>query len=216
MLYPLITLWRHNCRVTFYESGGSDHAALFGSERSGGSDSLMGTQIHFFSQAEAQNYARFWVGDPAARAELNWMVHRLDASSAGFRDGDGWIDILATGLLTGGLIAMEETRRMASPGRLMVPSKAAAKAAAVAALPSLASIPALPVVVPLLPVLKDLQIETAEVMPEINQSLAKVDLTLASVGKVKASLSPTTAGIKDIQKGVDSASSSTTKQLADL
>ena len=69
---------------------------------------------------------------------------------------------------------------------------------------------------PLLPALEDLQIETAEVMPEINQSLAEVDLTMTSVSSVTASLSPTTAGIADIQKAVDSASSSTTKQLSDL
>jgi len=215
MLYPLITLWRHNCRVTFYESGGSASAALFGSTRSGGSDSVMGNRIHFYSHADAQNYVRFWLGDQGARTELNWMVHRLDSSSAGFRGGDDWIDILASRLFGGGLIAMEETSRLSSPGRLMVPPKAAAKAAAVAALPALASVPALPVVVPLLPVLEDLQIETAEVMPEINQSLAEVDLTMTSVSSVTASLSPTTAGIADIPKAVDSATSSTPQKLSD-
>ena len=216
MLYPLITLWRHNCRVTFYESGGSASAALFGTTRPGGPDSVMGSRIDFYSHSDAQNYVRFWLGDPGASSELNWMVHRLDSSSAGFRGCDGWIETLARSLLGGGLIAMEETSRMSSPGRLMVPGTAAATAAAVAALPALASVPALPVVVPLLPALEDLQIETAEVMPEINQSLAEVDLTMTSVSSVTASLSPTTAGIADIQKAVDSASSSTTKQLSDL
>jgi len=171
----------------------------------------MGSRIHFFSHADAQNYVRFWLGDPGASSELNWMVHRLDSSSAGVRGGDGWIDMLASRLFGGGLIAMEETSRLSSPGRLMVPAKAA-----LAALPALASVPALPVVVPLLPALEDLQIETAEVMPEINQSLAEVDLTMTSVSSVTTSLSPTTAGIADIQKAVDSASSSTTKQLSDL
>jgi hypothetical protein len=216
MLYPLIALWRHNCRVTFYESGGSASTALFGTSHSSGPDSVMGSRIHFYSHVDAQNYLRFWVGDPAARAELNWMVHRMETSSAGQRGGDDWIEVLANRLFGGGLVAMEESSRLASPGRLIVPGKAAAKAAAVAALPALASVPAVPVVVPLLPALEDLQIETAEVMPEINQSLAKVDLTMASVSSVTASLSPTTAGIADIQKSVDSASSSTTKQLSDL
>ncbi len=215
MLYPLIALWRHNFRVTFYESGGVSSAGLFGAHRPS-ADSVLGHRHTFYTASEAQNYLRYWTGDPSARSQLMWLIHRMDASSANYLGGDGWIDALANRLLGGGLIAMEESSRLSAPGRLKVPPKAGAKAAALAALPPLASVPAVPIVVPLLPALEDLQIETAEVMPEINQSLVKVDQTLVSVGSVSASLSPTTAGIADIQTALNEASSRTSKQLADM
>ena len=215
MLYPLIALWRHNFKVTFYESGGAASSAIFGTH-SASSDSVLGHRHTFYSASEAQNYLRFWTGDPSARSQLMWMIQRTDSSSGHYRGGDDWIDALANRLLGGGLIAMEESNRLSAPGRLKVPPKAGAKAAALASLPPLASVPAVPVVVPLLPALEDLQIETAEVMPEINQSLVKVDQTMASVSSVTASLSPTTAGVADIQTAVNEASSRTSKQLADM
>jgi hypothetical protein len=46
--------------------------------------------------------------------------------------------------------------------------------------------------------------------------LVKVDQTMASVSSVTASLSPTTAGVADIQTAVNEASSRTSKQLADM
>jgi hypothetical protein len=216
MLYPLIALWRHNFKVNFYESGGVASAGLFDAQRPSSSDSVMGQRHSFHSASEAQSYLRFWLGDPSARSQLMWLVHRVGANSANSQGVDGWIDALANRLLGGELIAMEESNRLSAPGRLMVPPKASTKAAALASLPPLASVPAVPVVVPLLPALEDLQIETAEVMPEINQSLVKVDQTMASVGSVSASLSPTTAGVADIQTAVNDASSRTSKQLADM
>jgi hypothetical protein len=216
MLYPIISLWRHNFKVTFYESGGIANSALFSTQRSNASDSVLGHRHTFHTASEAQNYLRFWTGDPSARSQLMWMIHRTDSSSGHYRGGDDWIDALANRLLSGGLIAMEESNRLSAPGRLKVPPKASTKAAALASLPPLASVPAVPVVVPLLPALEDLQIETAEVMPEINQSLVKVDQTMASVSSVSASLSPTTAGVADIQTAVNEASSRTSKQLADM
>jgi hypothetical protein len=216
MLYPLIALWRHNFRVNFYESDGVASGGLFDSQRSTLSDAVLGQRHSFYSASEAQSYLRFWLADPSARSQLMWLIHRTGTNSENFQGGDGWIDALANRLLLGGLIAMEESNRLAAPGRLTLPPKASSIAAALAGLPSLASVPAVPVVVPLLPALEDLQIETAEVMPEINQSLVKVDQTLVSVGSVSASLSPTTAGVADIQTAVNEASSRTSKQLADM
>lgn len=216
MLYPLISLWRHNFRVTFYESGGLANAGLFGFQRHASSDAVAGQRHLFFGTTEAQSYLRFWLGDPSASSQLMWMLHRMDADSAHYRGGDAWVEALANRLLAGDLIAMEESIRMSLAGRLTVPPKASTTAAALASLPPLASVPAVPVMPPLLPALENLQIETAEVMPEINQSLVKVDQTMASVGSVSASLSPTTAGVADIQTAVNGASSRTSKQLADL
>jgi len=216
MLYPLIALWRHNFRVHFYESGGVANAGLFDVYRSSSSDSVMGLRHSFHTASDAQSYLRFWLGDPSARSQLMWLIHRMNANSSNYRGDDDWVDALANRLLWGELIAMEESNRLSAPGRLMVPPKASTKAAALASLPPLASMPAVPVLVPLLPALENLQIETAEVMPEINQSLVKVDQTMASVSSVSASLSPTTAGVADIQTAVNEASSRTSKQLADM
>lgn len=216
MLFPIISLWRHTFKVTFYESGGFASSSLFNPQRSSASGSVLGHRHTFQTASEAESYLRFWTGDPSACAQLKWMVHRMDASSANYRGGDDWIETLANRLFGGELIAMEESNRLSAPGRLTMPPKAGAKATALASLPPLASVPAVPVVAPLLPALEDLQIETAEVMPEINQSLVKVDQTMASVSSVSASLSPTTAGVADIQTAVNEASSRTSKQLADM
>ena len=70
---------------------------------------------------------------------------------------------------------------------------AAAGAAGVESAPvvSLASMPDVAPVVPLLPVLEELQIEGAEVLPEIDQSLEQIDLTMGSIDSAGASLKPT-------------------------
>ncbi|RSZ60488.1 hypothetical protein HF313_19620 [Massilia atriviolacea] len=188
MLHPLCSLWRHNCRVTFYESGSQ---ARFAAPDRLHQQSMAGAPRTFTSNDDAYHYLRHWMGEPAARAELGWLLQRSGPSLSTARAGDdGWLHALAARIVGGEVLVMEELNRQAMPGRLVAAGGGAAAAASLAALPSLASQPKVPVVVPILPVLEELRIEGAEVLPELDQSLAEVELSIARFSGASLSLDP--------------------------
>ena len=81
---------------------------------------------------------------------------------------------------------------------------------------SLASMPDVAPVVPLLPVLEELQIEGAEVLPEIDQSLEQIDLTMASIDSAGVSLKPTPQKIAAIDTTMTEAGKAVDQTLKDL
>ena len=95
---------------------------------------------------------------------------------------------------------------------------AAAGAAGVESAPvvSLASMPDVAPVGPLLPVLEELQIEGAEVLPEIDQSLEQIDLTMGSIDSAGASLKPTPEKIAAIDTTMTEAGKAVDQTLKDL
>ncbi|MYM99106.1 hypothetical protein GTP90_35205, partial [Rugamonas sp. FT81W] len=97
--------------------------------------------------------------------------------------------------------------------RLVAPASAAA---APASLPALSEAPAIPVVPNLLPVLEDIRIEGAEVLPELNQALAQVDATIATVGSASLSLEPAPSKVAAIKTALTDATSRTTSTLGTL
>lgn len=220
MLHPLASLWRHSGRVTFYESGGQAGQLLFDGAVSGGQPHVMGARRRFMHTDEAVNYLRYWMGEPAARAELKWILQRSGPSLASANAGaDGWLHALAARLCSGAVIVMEESKRYAMPGRLVAPASAAAAAAsasALADLPALAELPAIPVVEDLLPALEEIQIEGAEVLPELDQSLAQVESAVATVGAASLALDPAPGKVAEIQSALTAASSKSTGTLASL
>lgn len=218
MLHPLVTLWRHTCRVTFYESGGLLDKALFPGSADPGRNPVAGYRRRFRAVDEAQTYLRFWMGDPSARAELNWLLSRSGPSSANQRGAmNDWLQVLAGRLYAGAVVVMEESSRLAVPGRLVVASSSTeVAAAALSSMPPLAAVPAVPVVPPLLPALEEVQVEGAEVLPEIEQSLAQVDATLGTVGSASASLEPAPSKVGDINVAMNDAASKIQQQLGDL
>ncbi|GJJ00698.1 hypothetical protein RugamoR64_12360 [Duganella rhizosphaerae] len=212
MLHPLASLWRHSSRVTFYESGGQAGQSL---PHSGAT--MPGARRRFSSSDDACTYLRFWLGEPAARAELKWILQRSGPSLAGAHGGpDGWLNALAGRLVSGAVIVLEELSRQAQPGRLVAPSTAAASAAALSALPALSAAPAIPVVPDLLPVLEDIRIEGAEVLPELNQALAEVNATISTVGSASLSLEPAPSKVAAIKTALSDATSRTTSTLGAL
>lgn len=218
MLHPLASLWRHSGRVTFYESGGQLGAALLqGGDQGGAQGSASGARRRFASADEAFAYLRFWAGEPAARAELKWVLQRSGPSLATANAGpDGWLRALAGRLMNGAIVVLEEMSRQARPGRLVAPAAAAMSAAAISALPSLDALPALPVVEDLLPVLEDIRIEGAEVLPELDQSLEQVDAAIARIGAASLSLEPAPSKVAEIGTAVTAASSQATSTLEGL
>lgn len=218
MLHPLVTLWRHHSRVTFYESGGLLDQALFPGAADPGRTPMAGQRRRFRTVDEAQTYLRFWMGDPAARAELNWLLSKSGPSSAGQRGAaNDWLQVLAGRLYAGAFVVMEESSRFAAPGRLVVASSSAEVAtAALSSVPPLESVPAVPVAPPLLPALEDVQVEGAEVLPEIEQSLAQVKVTLDTVGTASASLEPAPSKVADINTATNDAASKIQQHLGEL
>ena len=73
-----------------------------------------------------------------------------------------------------------------------------------------------PPVPPLLPVVEEVQIEGAEVLPEIDQTLEQIELTMASIAEVTVSLEPVPLKVPLIQKSMNDASAAVDKTLGDL
>lgn len=212
MLHPLVSLWRHSCRVTFYESG-SMAGPLTGAGDPGLAAPLV-VRRRFQSTSEAMQFLRYWAGDPGARADLRWLAGRSGASLAHGQGPDAWLEPLAAKLQAGVILVMEESARRAQPGRLVAPAAAAAAApAALAALPALSSLPQTPAPVNLLPVLEDIRVESAEVLPELDQTMAQVESSLASVEAAGASLEPAPAKVGDIQAAMTSAATDSGQAL---
>jgi len=213
MLHPLASLWRHSSRVTFYESGGQVGQALM----HGNGVHAPGARRRFVSSEEAFQYLRYWLAEPAARAELRWVLQRSGPSLATSQAGaDGWLHALAGRLVSGAIVVVEEMSRQAMPGRLVAPPATAAAVAALAKLPALASMPAIAVPLNLLPVLEDIRIEGAEVLPELNQSLAQVKATIATIGSASLSLDPAPSKVAAIRTALATATSKTTTTLGEL
>jgi hypothetical protein len=207
MLHPLASLWRHNARVTFYESGGAAGEHLF-QGGAGTQSHVAGARRRFVSADEAYLYLRYWMGEPAARAELMWILQRSGPTLVGSGTGaQAWLHALAGRLVAGAIVVLEENNRAAMPGRLVAPQVSAADAAAaIADLPQLTvAAPAIPVIPDVLPMLEEIRIEGAEVLPELDQSLAQVDTAIATVGATGLSLEPAPAKVAQIGAAITEA-----------
>ncbi len=217
MLHPLASLWRHSGRVTFYESGGQIGQALLQGGGQGGQGGAQGSRRRFASSDEAYTYLRFWLGEPAARAELKWVLQRSGPSLATAHAGpDGWLHALAGRLMNGAVVVLEEMSRQAMPGRLVAPATAAMSAAAISALPALSALAALPAVVNLLPAMEDIRIEGAEVLPELDQSIEQVNGAIARVSAASLSLEPAPSKVAAIKTALSAASSQASSTLGAL
>jgi hypothetical protein len=100
-------------------------------------------------------------------------------------------------------------------GRLSVPPSAAA-ASALAGLPALSDVPVVPQLPPLLDVLEDVQIEGAEVLPEVQQSLEQISATLGSVQEASGSMAPAPSKVPDVKTAMDTTSADVTSILDKL
>lgn len=206
MLHPLCSLWRHHCRVAFYESGAYLAQAAAGGART------------FLSADDALQYLRFWNGEPAARSELQWVLQKSGPALSVTRGDDGWLQALASRMAGGAIVVVEELGRRTTPGRLVAPggAGAAGSQSALAALPALTALPAAPVVPALLPVLEEVRIEGAEVLPELDQSLAQVELSIANFSGASLSLDPAPDKVGEIAGAMTTAADDARKALAAL
>jgi len=101
-------------------------------------------------------------------------------------------------------------------GRLTAPPASASASSALAGMPALSDLPVVPTLPPLLDVLEDVQIEGAEVLPEVQQSLAKISDTLTSVQGASGSMTPVPNKVPDVKTAMDSTSAEINKSLDKL
>ena len=100
-------------------------------------------------------------------------------------------------------------------GRL-VPPPSAAVSSALAGMPALSNVPVVPQLPPLLDVLEDVQIEGAEVLPEVEQSLAQISDTLGSIQGASGSMAPAPNKVPDVKTAMDNTSADITQTLDKL
>jgi hypothetical protein len=208
MSLPLATLQRQSKTVWLQDR--------FSSLSSG-----RGPALTFGRADEAEGYLGFWTSDSAAISALRYALYRYEHSPSVFALSDRQVmQALSTRLAQGALLLTEADVATEGGGWPVIPAAAAAVSGATgtAAAPiSLNNLPAAPIPPPpLLPLLEELQIEGAEVLPEIEQTLEQIDLTMGSIDLAGVSLEPTPSKVPLIEKAMTDASSSVTKTLDDL
>lgn len=167
----------------------------------------------FWRADDAVQYLRFWRHDAAACGALRTALQRLEPSTWVFaHTDDRVIQALGAAIVQGLLIVSESAQPAPAAGLPGVPAPPAAPAAPLA----LTVAPIKPPVPSLLPVLEEVQIEGAEVLPEIMQSLEQIDLTLGEIQIAPVSLAPTPSKIPEIESAMSAASGSVTQTLDGL
>lgn len=175
--------------------------------------------IRFRQHADAAFYLRKHRGRPGLIAALRQMLAEHHHLQVRRLSDDEVIDEVARRLVNGSLQLMEMFEpRVEAP---TTPQEEAPleeepavfmPAAAVAAAPA-AAVPEEP---PLLPLLEEVQIEGAEVLPEIMQTLEQIDLTLAKIDIASVSLEPAPSGLPPINSAMRQAGSSAIETLGAL
>lgn len=204
MSVPLATLQRQSNPVWLYDA----FSSLPGTPA--------GTPLVFERAEHAADYLRFWSTDPAALTALRYALYRCEHSPSVFAMPDAQVlQALAARLARGTLVLRDRQASAGTGGWPLVPATEAAVPAS-STLINLNTLPDRPAVPPLLPLLEEVQIEGAEVLPEIEQTLEQIDLTMGSIDLAGVSLEPTPSKVPLIETAMTDASTSVTKTLDDL
>lgn len=175
-----------------------------------------GPALAFGRADEADAYLSFWKTDAAAVSALRYALYRCEHSPSVFSFSDQQvIQALSAKLIHGALLLTESSAPSAGGGWPLIPATQAVMPDS-STLINLNKLPDKPPVPPLLPLLEELQIEGAEVLPEIEQTLEQIDLTMGSIDLAGVSLEPTPSKVPLIEKAMTDASSSVTKTLDEL
>jgi hypothetical protein len=204
MSVPLATLQRQSNPVWLHDA----FSALSGAPA--------GTPLVFERTEQAADYLRFWSTDPAALTTLRYALYRCEHSPSVFAMPDAQVlQALAAKLARGALVFRDGPASAGAGGWPLVPATEAVMPAS-STLINLNTLPDRPAVPPLLPLLEEVQVEGAEVLPEIEQTLEQIDLTLGSIDLAGVSLEPTPSRVPLIETAMTDASTSVTQTLDDL
>jgi hypothetical protein len=172
--------------------------------------------LAFGRAEEAETYLRFWSTETAAVMALRHALYRCEHSPSVFALSNPQVfQALAAKLAHGSLVLTESAAPSAAGGWPVIPAVAAAMPDS-STLIHLNTLPDKPPVPPLLPLLEEVQIEGAEVLPEIEQTLEQIDLTMGSIDLAGASLAPTPSKVPLIETAMTDASGSVTQTLDEL
>lgn len=211
---PLAILGRHSDAILLREGGRPGTVGPgFG-----------GDALRFPSIGDADGYLLFWAGDTGAMSRLRHVLYELGHSRDVSRCSDvEVVRALAARVVDGSLelVAQEGKRLYLDVRGAFNRAAAESRAAAAAAAPSGPVVrPAAPPVVPpavpspaLLPALEKVQIEGAEVLPEVLQTLEQIDASMSSLDLVSVSLEPTPTGVPSIGDAMAEASGSVTDAM---
>jgi hypothetical protein len=170
----------------------------------------------FATAQDAEAYLRHWLPEAAALMALRNALYRCEQSLPVFSFSDEHlIRVLSRKLAQGALLITEGEPPAAGGGWPLVPV-AAPPVPDSTVLVNLDALPVRPPPPPLLPVLEELQIEGAEVLPEIEQTLEQIALTMGSIDLAGVSLEPTPSKVPQIETTMTDAAGSVTKTLGEL
>ena len=201
---PLAAISRRSVGVCLYDRFGFHNAAG------------LAPALVFDSAEDAQAYLRHWLPDSAALMALRHALYRCEQSLPVFSFSDeDLIRVLSRKLAQGELLITEGEPPPAGGGWPLIPV-AAAPVPDSTVLVNLDALPVRPPLPPLLPVLEELQIEGAEVLPEITQTLEQIALTMGSIDLAGVSLEPTPSKVPQIETAMTDAAASVTKTLDEL
>ena len=218
MSVPLATLRRNGRLVWLHDA--LDLPPPFALERppSGGVtpgsqlDVRRGRRLGFGDAGQAADWLRFWLGDVGAVMALRQALQRCDpASSVYAASDDDVMQLLGARVAHGAVVAVQSAEPQM---RSVLPAAPAAAAVVEPPAVPLSQLLAPPKVeVPLLPLLEEVQIEGAEVLPEIEQSLEQVEITIGEINAAPVSLEPTPSKVPAITAAMTEASTSVTGAL---
>lgn len=178
--------------------------------------STRGPALAFDRADEADAYLGFWKTEAAALAALRYALYRCEHSPAVFAFSDQQvIQALSAKLAHGALLLTESNAPPTGGGWPQLPTVVAATPDSTTLI-NLNTLPDKPPVPPLLPLLEELQIEGAEVLPEIEQTLEQIDLTMGNIDLAAVSLAPTPSKVPLIETAMTDASHSVTQTLDEL
>jgi hypothetical protein len=174
-----------------------------------------GRRLAFGRADEAASYLRHWKSDVGAVMALRGALQRLEPSAPVFSWSDDQVlDKLASRIAQGAVVATESARPPALPVMPSAPAAPAVVEPPAVPVSRILATPAPPP--PLLPLLEEVQIEGADVLPEIEQSLEQVDLTIGEIKVAPVSLEPTPSKVPAIETAMTEAGASVTSSLDKL
>jgi len=178
-------------------------------------DVRRGDRRRFSDASQAGDWLSFWRTDVAALLALRQALQRSDPGTPLYDCADEEVLLrVAARLVQGGIIAIEGAEQPAAP--IMPAAPAPPAVAEPPAVPLSALAVEKPPAPPLLPILEEVQIEGAEVLPEIEQSLEQVDITIGEIKLAPESLEPTPSKVPNIAETMSGAAKSVTGTLDSL
>ena len=224
MSVPLATLRRHGQLVWLHDPLGLPPPAppplpgkpAIAFSHAAQLDVRRGNRLSFLRADEAQAWLRFWKNDVAAMMALRAALQKGEPSAPVlFWTDDQVLAKLGERLARGAVVATESAREQIPALLPAAPAPpAVVEPPAVPVSRILAGVPVPPP--PLLPVLEEVQIEGAEVLPEIEQSLEQVELTIGEIKVAPVSLEPTPSKVPGIETAMTEAGASVTSTLDKL